>query len=154
MGACGSEFHPCPGAVRPLPLRFINVRTFFEQGRGPHRRIFYILVNVQHRHGSRLHSSYIHSHSCIVTALMIASIDHSSLEPVPTYCTPRSKLVFNINPTAPPQPDSPKLLPLWSKMCDYTQIEFRCHHRRFTVRSWCVKYQETHKRCPANVVAM
>ena len=39
-------------------------------------------------------------------------------------------------------------------MCDYTQVEYACGHLRYTVRAWCVKYQETHKRCPANVVAM
>lgn len=40
------------------------------------------------------------------------------------------------------------------KMCDYTQVEYSCGHLRYTVRAWCVKYQETHKRCPANVVAI
>ncbi|EON66801.1 hypothetical protein W97_06203 [Coniosporium apollinis CBS 100218] len=39
-------------------------------------------------------------------------------------------------------------------MCDYTQVEYSCGHLRYTVRAWCVKYQETHKRCPANVVAI
>jgi hypothetical protein len=39
-------------------------------------------------------------------------------------------------------------------MCDYTQVEYKCGHLRYTVKSWCTKYQETHKRCPANVVAM
>ncbi|KAF1343668.1 hypothetical protein BDV97DRAFT_305684 [Delphinella strobiligena] len=39
-------------------------------------------------------------------------------------------------------------------MCDYTQVEFRCGHIRYTVRAWCVKYQESHKRCPPNVVAI
>lgn len=45
-------------------------------------------------------------------------------------------------------------LHLGPKMCDYTQVEFKCKHLRYTVRAWCVKYQETHKRCPPNVVAM
>ncbi|KAM0716596.1 hypothetical protein Q7P37_008041 [Cladosporium fusiforme] len=39
-------------------------------------------------------------------------------------------------------------------MCDYTQVEYACGHLRFTVRAWCIKYQETHKRCPPNVVAI
>ncbi|KAL2350130.1 hypothetical protein BJ546DRAFT_860929 [Cryomyces antarcticus] len=39
-------------------------------------------------------------------------------------------------------------------MCDYTQVEYRCGHLRYIVRAWCVKYPETHKRCPANVVAI
>lgn len=39
-------------------------------------------------------------------------------------------------------------------MCDYTKVEYACYHLRYTVRAWCVKYQETHKRCPANVVAV
>ncbi|KAH8722561.1 hypothetical protein GQ44DRAFT_622284 [Phaeosphaeriaceae sp. PMI808] len=39
-------------------------------------------------------------------------------------------------------------------MCDYTQVEYKCHHLRYTVRAWCTKYQETQKRCPANVVAI
>ncbi|KAF2806341.1 uncharacterized protein BDZ99DRAFT_93792 [Mytilinidion resinicola] len=39
-------------------------------------------------------------------------------------------------------------------MCDYTQVHYKCSHLRYTVRAWCTKYQETHKRCPANVVAM
>jgi hypothetical protein len=39
-------------------------------------------------------------------------------------------------------------------MCDYTQVEYACGHLRYTVKAWCVKYQETHKRCPANVIAM
>ncbi|OAL42561.1 hypothetical protein IQ07DRAFT_525870 [Pyrenochaeta sp. DS3sAY3a] len=38
-------------------------------------------------------------------------------------------------------------------MCDYTSIEFKCNHLRHTVRAWCTRYQETHKRCPPNVVA-
>lgn len=38
-------------------------------------------------------------------------------------------------------------------MCDYTQVEYGCGHLRWTVRAWCMKYQETQKRCPANVVA-
>ncbi|OAL42575.1 hypothetical protein IQ07DRAFT_581525 [Pyrenochaeta sp. DS3sAY3a] len=37
-------------------------------------------------------------------------------------------------------------------MCDYTAIQFKCVHKRYIVRAWCTKYQETHKRCPANVV--
>ncbi|KAH7092979.1 hypothetical protein FB567DRAFT_160499 [Paraphoma chrysanthemicola] len=39
-------------------------------------------------------------------------------------------------------------------MCDYTQVQYKCAHSRYVVRAWCTKYQETHKRCPANVVAM
>lgn len=57
-------------------------------------------------------------------------------------------------------------------MCDYTKVEYACGHLRYTVRAWCkrdlpdlteetkltclagFKYQETHKRCPANVVAI
>lgn len=39
-------------------------------------------------------------------------------------------------------------------MCDYTQVDFACSHKRYTVRSWCIKYQETHKRCIPNIVAM
>ncbi|KAF2213859.1 hypothetical protein CERZMDRAFT_95889 [Cercospora zeae-maydis SCOH1-5] len=38
-------------------------------------------------------------------------------------------------------------------MCDYTKVEYACNHLRYTVRYWCRKYQDTHKRCPANVVA-
>lgn len=62
-----------------------------------------------------------------------------------------------------------------SMMCDYTQVEYACGHLRFTVRAWCewskktdallkldtdrsfftgIKYQESHKRCPPNVVAI
>jgi hypothetical protein len=41
-----------------------------------------------------------------------------------------------------------------TQMCDYTQVEYACGHQRYTVKAWCVKYQETHKRCPANVIAM
>ncbi|KAH7394839.1 hypothetical protein BKA66DRAFT_599656 [Pyrenochaeta sp. MPI-SDFR-AT-0127] len=32
-------------------------------------------------------------------------------------------------------------------MCDYTQVHYNCFHLRYTVRAWCIKYQETHKRC-------
>ncbi|OCL00409.1 uncharacterized protein K441DRAFT_535501 [Cenococcum geophilum 1.58] len=39
-------------------------------------------------------------------------------------------------------------------MCDYTQVHYKCTHLRYTVRAWCTKYQETQKRCPANVVAI
>jgi hypothetical protein len=39
-------------------------------------------------------------------------------------------------------------------MCDYTQVQYKCSHLRYVVRAWCTKYQETHKRCPANVVAV
>lgn len=44
--------------------------------------------------------------------------------------------------------------PRASNMCDYTQVEYKCGHLRYTVKAWCTKYQQTHKRCPANVVAM
>lgn len=53
-------------------------------------------------------------------------------------------------------------------MCDYTKVQYACNHLRYTVRYWCkslvsfrriiadiregTRYQETHKRCPANVV--
>ncbi|KAF2628694.1 hypothetical protein BU25DRAFT_338994 [Macroventuria anomochaeta] len=39
-------------------------------------------------------------------------------------------------------------------MCDYTQVQYKCNHVRYVVRAWCTKYQETHKRCPANVIAI
>ncbi|KAF7934383.1 hypothetical protein BELL_0036g00150 [Botrytis elliptica] len=39
-------------------------------------------------------------------------------------------------------------------MCDYTQVEFRCGHVRYTVRAWCINYETTHRRCPPNVVAV
>ncbi|PMD55359.1 uncharacterized protein K444DRAFT_538435 [Hyaloscypha bicolor E] len=38
-------------------------------------------------------------------------------------------------------------------MCDYTQVEFRCGHVRYTVRAWCGNYETTHKRCPPSVVS-
>ncbi|KAG9666518.1 hypothetical protein KCV03_g10405, partial [Aureobasidium melanogenum] len=41
-----------------------------------------------------------------------------------------------------------------SIMCDYTKVQYRCDHLRYTVRAWCVRYQESHKRCPPNVVAV
>ncbi|KAH8594791.1 hypothetical protein B0O99DRAFT_513371 [Bisporella sp. PMI_857] len=39
-------------------------------------------------------------------------------------------------------------------MCDFTQVEFKCGHARFTVRAWCQTYETTHKRCPPKVVAI
>ncbi|KAH6613166.1 hypothetical protein C7974DRAFT_322261 [Boeremia exigua] len=36
-------------------------------------------------------------------------------------------------------------------MYDFTQIEYRCCHLRYIVRSWCVTYQESHTRCPLSV---
>ncbi|KAF2400953.1 hypothetical protein EJ06DRAFT_476391 [Trichodelitschia bisporula] len=39
-------------------------------------------------------------------------------------------------------------------MCDYTQVEYACGHLRYTVKAWCTRYQETHRRCPANVIAI
>lgn len=39
-------------------------------------------------------------------------------------------------------------------MCDYIQVQYKCGHLRFIVKAWCVKYQETHIRCPVNVVAL
>ncbi|KAH8722765.1 hypothetical protein GQ44DRAFT_622112 [Phaeosphaeriaceae sp. PMI808] len=39
-------------------------------------------------------------------------------------------------------------------MCDHTLVQYKCTHVRFIVKTWCTKYQETHKRCRANVVAM
>ena len=41
-----------------------------------------------------------------------------------------------------------------TNMCDYTQVEFRCGHVRYTVRAWCTSYETTHKRCPPTVVAI
>jgi hypothetical protein len=37
-------------------------------------------------------------------------------------------------------------------MCDYTQVEYSCGHLRYTVKAWCVKYQQTQKRCGPNIV--
>lgn len=39
-------------------------------------------------------------------------------------------------------------------MCDYTQVQFKCCHLRYLVQAWCVTYQQTHVRCPVNIVAM
>ncbi|KAG4411011.1 hypothetical protein IFR04_015852 [Cadophora malorum] len=39
-------------------------------------------------------------------------------------------------------------------MCNYTQVEFECGHRRYTVRAWCTNYETTHRRCPPAVVAV
>ncbi|CAG8981397.1 hypothetical protein HYALB_00009609 [Hymenoscyphus albidus] len=39
-------------------------------------------------------------------------------------------------------------------MCNYTQVEFRCGHVRWTVRAWCITYETTHIRCPPSVVAI
>ncbi|KAF2179140.1 hypothetical protein K469DRAFT_513870, partial [Zopfia rhizophila CBS 207.26] len=39
-------------------------------------------------------------------------------------------------------------------MCDYTEAHYKCSHLRYMVRAWCTKYAETHKRCPANVIAL
>jgi hypothetical protein len=39
-------------------------------------------------------------------------------------------------------------------MCDYTQVEYSCGHLRYTVKAWCIKYQQTQKRCLPNVIAM
>lgn len=44
--------------------------------------------------------------------------------------------------------------PFLTDMCDYTQVQYKCNHLRYVVRAWCTRYQETHKRCPANIVAM
>ena len=38
-------------------------------------------------------------------------------------------------------------------MCDYTQVSYSCGHIRYIVKAWCVRYQQTHKICPPNVVA-
>ena len=40
------------------------------------------------------------------------------------------------------------------KMCDFTHVRYRCCHTRYTVRAWCMIYQESHIRCPLNVIAM
>ena len=40
------------------------------------------------------------------------------------------------------------------RMCNYTQVEFECGHRRYTVRAWCTNYETTHRRCPPAVVAV
>ncbi|KAK0103763.1 hypothetical protein ONS95_005766 [Cadophora gregata] len=39
-------------------------------------------------------------------------------------------------------------------MCNYTQVEYECGHRRYTVRAWCTNYETTHRRCPPTVVAV
>jgi len=60
-------------------------------------------------------------------------------------------------------------------MCDYTKVTYQCGHVRYLVKAWyehlhgqsclsgywlillyvtrCVRYQQTHERCPPNVVA-
>ncbi|KAF3811767.1 hypothetical protein GCG54_00014519 [Colletotrichum gloeosporioides] len=32
-------------------------------------------------------------------------------------------------------------------MCDYTQREFRCSHKRYIVSRWCIVYIRTQQRC-------
>ena len=57
---------------------------------------------------------------------------------------------------SPPR-DSPKTHftpPCTVIMCNYTQVEYRCGHVRYTVRAWCTNYETTHKRCPPSVVAI
>jgi hypothetical protein len=39
-------------------------------------------------------------------------------------------------------------------MCEYTQVEFRCPHVRYTVRAWCIEYETTHICCRPQVVAV
>ncbi|PVH69138.1 hypothetical protein DL98DRAFT_400848, partial [Cadophora sp. DSE1049] len=39
-------------------------------------------------------------------------------------------------------------------MCNYIEVDFKCGHKRFTVRAWCTKYEITHRRCPPAVVAL
>lgn len=39
-------------------------------------------------------------------------------------------------------------------MCTYTEVEYGCHHVRYTVRTWCPSYETTHRRCPPRVVAV
>ncbi|KAF2002134.1 hypothetical protein P154DRAFT_431479 [Amniculicola lignicola CBS 123094] len=39
-------------------------------------------------------------------------------------------------------------------MCDYTEIRYSCNGVRYQVKAWCTKYQETHRRCPTNVVTI
>jgi hypothetical protein len=46
------------------------------------------------------------------------------------------------------------IIPVLRNMCDYTQVEFRCGHCRYTVRAWCSVYETTHIRCRPNVVAV
>lgn len=45
------------------------------------------------------------------------------------------------------------LVLLLHDMCDYTKRTYQCGHVRFVVKAWCVRYQQTHERCPPNVVA-
>jgi len=40
------------------------------------------------------------------------------------------------------------------RMCDYTQVEYKCGHVRYIVKAWCERYQQTQQRCPPNVVAV
>jgi hypothetical protein len=39
-------------------------------------------------------------------------------------------------------------------MCNFTKVEYCCCHLRYTVRAWCDRYRQTHRRCPPNVVAV
>jgi hypothetical protein len=39
-------------------------------------------------------------------------------------------------------------------MYDYIQVEYKYGYLRYTVKVWCVKYQDTYKRCPPNIIAM
>ncbi|PGH18616.1 hypothetical protein AJ79_00395 [Helicocarpus griseus UAMH5409] len=37
-------------------------------------------------------------------------------------------------------------------MCDYKEVEHLCGHKSHLVYAWCVVYQQSHKRCPPNVI--
>jgi hypothetical protein len=39
-------------------------------------------------------------------------------------------------------------------MCDYMQVEFRCGHVRYTVRTRCTNYERIHKHCAAKFITI
>ncbi|KAG4438628.1 hypothetical protein IFR05_005872 [Cadophora sp. M221] len=39
-------------------------------------------------------------------------------------------------------------------MCNYTEVNFGCTHRRYTVKWWCTGYKFSHKRCPSYTIAV
>ncbi|KAH6970493.1 hypothetical protein BKA56DRAFT_646955 [Ilyonectria sp. MPI-CAGE-AT-0026] len=38
-------------------------------------------------------------------------------------------------------------------MCNYIYKELSCQHHYHLVESWCLKYIETERRCPPNIVS-
>jgi len=74
-----------------------------------------------------------------------------------SFCV-QKKTVFSNDTSYSTPASTPASTPILrlsrERMRDYTEVKHKCQHRKYIVKAWCTKYQDTHIRCAPNVIEM